>query len=200
MLAHDCARSGTTPTEIRPPFGRKWYRLFPDEGLMSGIQPVIADGKVFVKYQALLRSRYEHYLPFLNVGYLDTATGHITPIMDQSRTYGWHDSLLLVHDEQCQLSAAGRVLINTHQGNVNAMDLDTLQGCGRTTTSIRPSCRAWRTTSPATTWLVCIPCGFGPTRRAIGRASNAIGHGGKPWWIGRPARRRRTVVMGTSPV
>jgi hypothetical protein len=89
---------------------------------------VTADGKVIVKYQALLRSRYEHYSPFLNVGYLDTATGFITPTMDQSRTYGWYDSLLLVHDEQCQLSAAGRVLINTHQDNVNAMDLDTLRG------------------------------------------------------------------------
>jgi hypothetical protein len=62
------------------------------------------------------------------VGHLDTAAGHITPIMDQSRTYGWHDSLLLVHDEQCQLSAAGRILINTHQDNVNAMDLGTLRG------------------------------------------------------------------------
>ncbi|MCL5280077.1 MAG: PQQ-binding-like beta-propeller repeat protein [Planctomycetes bacterium] len=95
----------------------------------TGAPPVVtADGKVVVKFQALLRSRYEHYSPFLNVGYLDTATGHITPIMDQSRTYGWHDSLLLVHDEQCQLSAAGRVLINTHQDNVNAMDLGTLRG------------------------------------------------------------------------
>ena len=93
------------------------------------------DGRVIVKFQALLRSRYEHYSPFLNVGYLDTATGHITPIMDQSRTYGWHDSLLLVHDEQCQLSVAGRVLINTHQDNVNAMDLDTLRGYGE------PFCR-----------------------------------------------------------
>jgi hypothetical protein len=89
---------------------------------------VLPDGKVVVKFQALLRSRYEHYSPFLNVGYLDTATGHITPLMDQSRTYGWHDSLLLVHDEQCQLSAGGRVLINTHQDNVNGLDLDTLQG------------------------------------------------------------------------
>ena len=95
----------------------------------TGAPPIVtADGKVIVKYQALLRSRYEHYSPFLNVGYLDTATGHITPIMDQSRTYGWYDSLLLVHDEQCQLSAAGRVLINTHQDNVNAMDLATLRG------------------------------------------------------------------------
>ena len=102
----------------------------------TGAPPVVtADGKVIVKFQALLRSRYEHYSPFLNVGYLDTATGHITPIMDQSRTYGWHDSLLLVHDEQCQLSAAGRVLINTHQDNVNAMDLETLQGYGQ------PFCR-----------------------------------------------------------
>lgn len=89
---------------------------------------VTPDGKVIVKFQALLRSRYEHYSPFLNVGYLDTSTGHITPIMDQSRTYGWHDSLLLVHDEQCQLTVGGHVLINTHQDNVNAMDMDTLVG------------------------------------------------------------------------
>jgi hypothetical protein len=94
-----------------------------------GAPPLVtADGRVIVKYQVLLRSRYEHYSPFLNVGYLDTTNGHITPLMDQTRTYGWHDSLLLVHDEQCQLSVAGRVLFNTHQDNVNAMDLDTLQG------------------------------------------------------------------------
>jgi len=89
---------------------------------------VASDGRVIVKYQALLRSRYEHYSPFLNVGYLDTTAGDIAPIMDQSRTYGWHDSLLLVHDEQCQLSVAGRILLNTHQDNVNALDLDTVQG------------------------------------------------------------------------
>ncbi len=95
----------------------------------TGAPPVVTpDGKVIVKFRALLRSRYEHYSPFLNVGYLDTATGHITPIMDQTRRYGWHASLLLVHDEQCQLSVAGRVLINTHQDNVNAMDLETLKG------------------------------------------------------------------------
>lgn len=48
MLAHDAARSGGTTAEIRPPFARKWYRLFPDEGLMAGVQPVAADGSVFV--------------------------------------------------------------------------------------------------------------------------------------------------------
>jgi len=95
----------------------------------TGAPPIVTpDGKVVVKFQALLRSRYQHYSPFLNVGYLDTSTGHIRPIMDQSRTYGWHDSLLLVHDEQCQLTVAGRVLMNTHQDNVNGMDLDTLRG------------------------------------------------------------------------
>lgn len=109
----------------------------------TGAPPIVtADGKVTVKYRALLRSRYEHYSPFLNVGYLDTATGYIAPIMDQSRTYGWYDSLLLVHDEQCQLSAAGRVLINTHQDNVNAMNLDTLQGYGR------PFCRGMHEPKP----------------------------------------------------
>jgi hypothetical protein len=102
----------------------------------TGAPPIVTpDGKVLVKFQALLRSRYQHYAPFLNVGYLDTSTGYITPIMDQSRTYGWHDSLLLVHDEQCQLTVAGRVLLNTHQDNVNAMDLDTLKGYPR------PFCR-----------------------------------------------------------
>jgi len=48
MLAHDPRRSGATSTEIRQPFERKWYRLFPDEGLMAGVQPIIANGKVFV--------------------------------------------------------------------------------------------------------------------------------------------------------
>jgi hypothetical protein len=89
---------------------------------------VLADGRVVVKYQVLSRSRYEHYSPFLNVGSLDTATGHIAPLLDETRTYGWHDSLLLVHDEQCQLSAAGQWLFNTHQDNVNALELDTRKG------------------------------------------------------------------------
>lgn len=94
-----------------------------------GAPPLVTpEGRVIVKYQVVSRSRYEHYSPFLNVGYLDTTTGHVTPLMDQSRTYGWHDSLLLVHDEQCQLSVAGRLLLNTHQDNVNALDLDTLKG------------------------------------------------------------------------
>jgi hypothetical protein len=94
-----------------------------------GAPPLVTpDGKVIVKYSALLRSRYEHYSPFLNVGNLDTATGDITPVMDQTRTYGWHDSLLLVHDEQSQLSVGGSVLFNAHQDNVNALDLKTLQG------------------------------------------------------------------------
>ena len=48
MLAHDAGRTGATSSEVRPPFERKWYRLFGDEGLMAGVQPIIADGKVFV--------------------------------------------------------------------------------------------------------------------------------------------------------
>src|SRR5262249_23751725 len=94
-----------------------------------GAPPLVtANGRVLVKYQVLLRSRYEHYSPFLNLRCLDTATAPIPPVMDHTRTYGWHDSLLLVHDEQSQLSFAGNLLLNTHQDNVNALDLGTLKG------------------------------------------------------------------------
>jgi len=48
MLGHDAARSGGMAQEIRPPFARKWYRLFADEGIQTGVQPVIAGGKVFL--------------------------------------------------------------------------------------------------------------------------------------------------------
>lgn len=125
------------------PIFQTFFVLHPDTGRQKYITPIVyaesmngtgapplvtPDGKVVVKFRALLRSRYQHYSPFLNVGYLNTSTGYITPIMDQSRTYGWHDSLLLVHDEQCQLTIGGRVLFNTHQDNVNGMDLDSLIG------------------------------------------------------------------------
>jgi hypothetical protein len=95
----------------------------------GGSPPVVTpDGRVIVKYSALLRSRYGQYSPFLNVGYLDTRSGNITPVMDPSREYGWYDSLLLVHDEQSQLSVGGRTLYNAHQDNVNSFDLQTLRG------------------------------------------------------------------------
>src|ERR1051326_2839602 len=48
MLGHDAARSGGTAEELHAPFARKWYRLFADEGIQSGVQPVIAGGKVFL--------------------------------------------------------------------------------------------------------------------------------------------------------
>ena len=48
MLARDVGRCGSTPDEIRPPLARKWYRLFGDEGIQSGVQPIVADGKVYV--------------------------------------------------------------------------------------------------------------------------------------------------------
>lgn len=48
LLGCNVQRHGATPTEIHPPFRRKWYRSFADEGLMMGVQPVIADGRVFI--------------------------------------------------------------------------------------------------------------------------------------------------------
>ena len=43
MLGHDPARSDATVDEVRPPFARKWYRLFPEEGIQSGVQPILAE-------------------------------------------------------------------------------------------------------------------------------------------------------------
>lgn len=138
------------------PFYQTLFVLDPETGRQRFVAPIVAsesmngpgappivtpDGKVIVKYQALLRSRYEHYSPFMNVGYLDTQAGNIVPIMNQDRTYGWHDSLLLVHDEQCQLSVGGAILFNTHQDNVNALDLQTRRGY--------PEPLAWNIHEPA---------------------------------------------------
>src|SRR4029079_19044437 len=39
-----------------------------------------------------------------------------------------YDSLLLVHDEQSQLSVGGHTLYNAHQDYVNSFDLATLRG------------------------------------------------------------------------
>jgi len=125
------------------PAFQTFFVLDPASGRQRFVAPVVAsesmngpgapplvtpDGRVIIKYQVLLRSRYEHYSPFLNVGYFNMTNGYIAPIMDQSRTYGWHDSLLLVHDEQSQLSLADHLLLNTHQDNVNGLDLETLKG------------------------------------------------------------------------
>src|SRR5688572_23095028 len=48
QLGHDAARSGATPDEVRPPFERKWYRLFPEEGIQSGVQPTIVGARMYV--------------------------------------------------------------------------------------------------------------------------------------------------------
>src|SRR5262245_8893328 len=48
VLGHDSARRGSAATELRPPFTRQWYRLFADEGVQSGVQPVSAGQRVYL--------------------------------------------------------------------------------------------------------------------------------------------------------
>src|SRR5512133_3759103 len=48
MLGHDPGRSGATAEEIRPPFERKWYREFLDEGINAGVQPVVAGKRLVI--------------------------------------------------------------------------------------------------------------------------------------------------------
>src|SRR4029077_18986572 len=94
---------GATGTQnVRPP-------IVASESMNGpGAPPLVTrDGRVIVKFQAVLRSRYEHYSPFLNPGWLDPATGAITPLMAQDRTDGWPDSLLLGHDQPSPLFPLG---------------------------------------------------------------------------------------------
>ncbi len=48
MLGRDVRRTTAAPHEVKPPFQRRWYRDFADEGLMYGIQPVVAGGRVYI--------------------------------------------------------------------------------------------------------------------------------------------------------
>src|SRR5581483_11570419 len=48
MLGHDVTRSGATARGVRPPFTRKWYRAFPDEGINAGVQPMVVGERVYV--------------------------------------------------------------------------------------------------------------------------------------------------------
>src|SRR5687768_7885491 len=48
QLGSNAARSGSSADELRPPFSRKWYRLFADEGIQSGVQPIVAGGRVYL--------------------------------------------------------------------------------------------------------------------------------------------------------
>ena len=103
MLAHDAARTGATSTEIRSPFERKWYRLFPDEGLMAGVQPIIADGKVFIGTMAaevfaaralILREPSEKLTRFLDIPWCKADLFYIQKLLYVIQAHGritWKD-------------------------------------------------------------------------------------------------------------
>jgi len=45
---HDVARSGCTADEVRPPYVKRWARFFPLEIMTTAMEPIVADGRVFV--------------------------------------------------------------------------------------------------------------------------------------------------------
>jgi hypothetical protein len=45
---HDLKRTGFTVDCVRPPYSLDWVRFFPTEIMTSGIEPIVADGMVFV--------------------------------------------------------------------------------------------------------------------------------------------------------
>jgi hypothetical protein len=47
-IHHDLKRTGFTEDCVRPPYSLDWVRSFPNEILTSRIEPIVAEGKVFV--------------------------------------------------------------------------------------------------------------------------------------------------------
>jgi len=45
---HDLKRTGFTEDCVRPPYSLDWVRFFPNEIMTSGIEPIVAEGMVFV--------------------------------------------------------------------------------------------------------------------------------------------------------
>lgn len=74
--------------------------------------PVVApSGKVITKWYALLPSRFGGYQREVNAACVDTWTGRLSPLFDESRV-GSGMALGLIGDESCQMTVAGRRLIN----------------------------------------------------------------------------------------
>ena len=80
---------------------------------------VMRDGRVITKWSALLPSTFHSYQRFVNLAYVDTATGKLSPVFDEGRLGSGH-GLGLIGDESCQLTAAGGRLLNlcNHHGEL----------------------------------------------------------------------------------
>jgi hypothetical protein len=116
------------------PLSRVRFALCPEDGSQKYTVPalysahaqsqfmpavVTSDGKVIVKIWALLASHYSGYQRETNVAYLDTATGRLQPLFDESVINSGH-GLGLIGDESCVLTASGRYLLNlaNHHGEL----------------------------------------------------------------------------------
>jgi len=79
---------------------------------------VTGDGRVMTKWWALLPSTFNSYQREVNMAWLDSATGRLSPLFDEMRLNS--SGLGLIADESCQLSIAGRYLLNlaNHHGEI----------------------------------------------------------------------------------
>lgn len=116
------------------PQARCLFLLDPDTGREKAMVPVLytafaksaftpplvaPDGRVITKWLAFLPSTYQAYQQEVNLAYVDTATGALTPVFDESRVFSGR-GLGLIADESCQLSVLGNRLVNiaNHYGEI----------------------------------------------------------------------------------
>lgn len=86
---------------------------------------VTPEGRVITKWWAFLPSTYNAYQRDVNLAELDTTTGELAPVFNESRINSDH-GLGLIADESCQMSIGGRYLWNlaNHHGEMfNWFDL-----------------------------------------------------------------------------
>jgi len=81
---------------------------------------VTPDGKVITKYMAFLPSTYHSYQREVNLAFVDTASGRLSPVFDESRVDSGRGAGLIA-DESCQLSVLGTRLVNIHNHNGEVM-------------------------------------------------------------------------------
>jgi len=74
--------------------------------------PVVTpQGKVITKWWAFLPSTYSAYQRQVNLAYIDTGKGQLSPVFNESRVNSGL-GLSLIADESCQLSVAGSKILN----------------------------------------------------------------------------------------
>ncbi len=116
------------------PAARCLFALDPDTGKEKYFLPVLfsgfattqfhpplvtPDGKVMTRWYTFMPSTYKSYQQEVNLAWLDTKTGKLSPVFNEQKIFSGR-GLGLIADESCQLMVAGNLLLNlaNHHGEL----------------------------------------------------------------------------------